>query len=102
MSMANNEWLRLPTHGSTCKAQDDLCELVVLQEAVPAGVQDALRKLDSGEFDRQRIRAGALKLMASFSARLIAEVQGLCDERGVQIDAAAHFGQHVNNKLGLC
>ncbi len=51
-------------------------------EAVAAGVQLALHKLATGEFDRQKIRQHAVDMCQGFRIELVRKVQQLCRQLG--------------------
>ncbi len=69
-----------------------------LQDAVAAGVSQAIQQLRSGAFSRQRIRQGALQQARSFRAALNAEVQAIFEEHGVRLSAADWFAEHFCHK----
>ncbi|KAL4431745.1 hypothetical protein ABPG77_002961 [Micractinium sp. CCAP 211/92] len=71
------------------------------QDAVAAGVSQAIQQLRSGAFSRQRIREGALQQARSFRAALNAEVQAIFEEHGVRLSAADWFAEHFCHKMGL-
>lgn len=73
-------------------------------EAVAAGVEQALRHLASGRFDRARIRAGAVERAREFRAALAAELQAILDENKVGRSCATGEGilsSQLCHKLGL-
>ncbi len=72
-----------------------------LQDAVAAGVSQAIQKLHSGEFSRQRSREAALQQARCFRAALNAEVQAIFDAHGVRLSAADWFAEHFCHKMGL-
>lgn len=78
------------------------------KEGVEYGVQLALQKLASGEFDRKHIRDQALRMAEGFQSNLVMHVQGVFDAQlhvhkvaKVAVDAKAYFDQNFSHKLGL-
>lgn len=72
-----------------------------MQDAVEEAVERGIALLNSGAFDRRQIREGALQLMRRFRGTLIGEVQRICHQRGVPIDAEQHFTRAFVHKMGL-
>ncbi|PRW32840.1 glycosyl transferase [Chlorella sorokiniana] len=71
------------------------------QEAVAEAVQRGIALLESGAFNRQQIRHDALQLVRQFRATLIAEMQRICDQHGVPVDAQQQFTKTFVHKMGL-
>lgn len=72
-----------------------------LQDAVAAGVSQAIQQLRNGAISRQHIREGAVQQARGFRAALNAEVQAIFEEHGVRLSAADWFAEHFCHKMGL-
>jgi glycosyltransferase involved in cell wall biosynthesis len=76
------------------------------ETAVAAGVQEALVKLRTGEFDRAEIRGAAVRMAEEFRADFVSKVcvmdAGRDDETGGRVDGKALLQQLRSvHKLGL-
>lgn len=76
------------------------------ESAVAAGVQEAMVKLQTGEFDRAAIRSGAVRMAEQFRAKFVREIEVIDAERddefGALVDGNALLQQLCGvHKLGL-